>query len=153
MKQDNPQKIKKLKRKSNQRYYIKYKNALKDDARNYYKTHRKKCLKRVKKYTMKNHMPILEYVRKWRHKLKVEVFTHYSPKIKCVRCGYADLRALSIDHINNDGYKHRKTVAAPYLYAWLKRNNYPSGFQVLCMNCQWVKRLKIIKNNCHKRKR
>ena len=25
-------------------------------------------------------------------------------------------------------------------YLWLKRNNFPEGFQTLCMNCQWLKK-------------
>ena len=26
------------------------------------------------------------------------------------------------------------------LYNWLIKNNFPSGFQTLCMNCQFIKR-------------
>ena len=50
-----------------------------------------------------------------------------------------DIRALSIDHINSDGASHRKEVGNG-MYRWLLKNNFPEGFQVLCMNCQFIKR-------------
>ena len=53
---------------------------------------------------------------------------------KCVCCGETEPKFLSIDHINNDGAKHKKKTNSN-LYRWLKKNDYPSGFQVLCMNC------------------
>lgn len=79
-----------------------------------------------------------------RLELKTEVFKYYSPQLKCT-CGYDDIRALSIDHINNDGAKHRKELfktkrgGGTSFYRWLKNNHYPEGFQVLCMNCQFIK--------------
>lgn len=52
-----------------------------------------------------------------------------------------DIRALSLDHINAGGRQERLKFNNHYrLYAWLIKNNYPSGYQVLCMNCQWIKR-------------
>ena len=56
---------------------------------------------------------------------------------KCACCGEIEKSFLSLDHMNNDGYEHRKTVQAPGLTLWLRKNNYPIGFQVLCMNCQF----------------
>ena len=75
---------------------------------------------------------------------KKKVLTHYGNGIlACVRCGFSDIRALSIDHIEGDGTQHRKnrTQGGTNFYAWLVRNNYPSGFQTLCMNCNWIKRV------------
>jgi hypothetical protein len=83
--------------------------------------------------------------RKTKEKLKAEVFEHYCPDgIKCAKCPFTDLRALTIDHINGDGYKHtfpsgKRMTGAP-LYRWIKKHNYPKDLQVLCMNCQWIKR-------------
>ena len=56
----------------------------------------------------------------------------------CVRCGFDDIRALCIDHIENDGKEHRKWVGK-HIYKWLIDNNFPAGFQTLCMNCNWIK--------------
>jgi hypothetical protein len=87
--------------------------------------------------------------RKNKYTLKMEVLTHYSKtsdvlgvRPSCARCGFSDDRALSIDHINGGGLKHLREIHAigSGFYRWLKKNNFPEGFQVLCMNCQWIKR-------------
>jgi hypothetical protein len=56
---------------------------------------------------------------------------------RCVCCGETNVRFLTIDHINSDGAEHkRKTNGKSQKIArWLKANNYPDGFQVLCFNC------------------
>lgn len=62
---------------------------------------------------------------------------------KCVCCGETEKTFLSIDHINNDGAKHKREYrlrTSTEVYRWLVANKFPSGFQVLCMNCQWGKR-------------
>src|SRR5208283_3808686 len=42
---------------------------------------------------------------------KLEVLTHYSDGLPtCNKCGFIDIRALSIDHINSGGTKHRKEL-------------------------------------------
>jgi len=63
-------------------------------------------------------------------------------KLACVKCGYKDIRALTIDHINNDGAEHRKECTG-VIYRWLIKNNFPTGYQTLCMNCQWIKRAEL----------
>lgn len=59
----------------------------------------------------------------------------------CACCGETQQRFLTIDHVNNDGAAHRRSIGggSHKVWAWLKRNNYPSGFQVLCMNCNFGK--------------
>jgi hypothetical protein len=59
---------------------------------------------------------------------------------KCIRCGFADVRSLHIDHVNGGGHKHRKTTSTRMLLFWLKKNNYPKIFQILCANCNSIKR-------------
>lgn len=78
-------------------------------------------------------------------KLKIEALSHYSAALECAWCKIDDLTVLSIDHINNHGAEHRKEIlndahaGGVTFYRWLKKNNWPAGFQVLCMNCQWIK--------------
>jgi hypothetical protein len=77
------------------------------------------------------------------HVIKLEVFTHYSDgKPKCKRCGFDDIRALTLDHINGDGYIQRKELKrkGSSFYFWARENGYPHDLQVLCHNCQWIKR-------------
>lgn len=58
---------------------------------------------------------------------------------KCNCCGETEKSFLTIDHVNNDGAEHRRNEKTNYIYRWLINNNFPSGFQILCMNCQWGK--------------
>jgi hypothetical protein len=66
---------------------------------------------------------------------------------KCVRCGFIDTRALVFDHKNGDGYKDRGLNSHARLKKVLQ---YPELFQVLCANCNSIKR---IENNEHARRR
>ena len=56
---------------------------------------------------------------------------------KCVRCGFSDRRALQIDHINGTaGQKRLNPGAIPYaVLAGVE------GYQLLCANCNWIKRV------------
>ena len=75
-----------------------------------------------------------------RRSIKEDVIWHYSfGTMRCAACGFNDIRSLSIDHINGGGSKHLREIKGS-LYSWLKNNNYPLGFQVLCLNCQFIKR-------------
>lgn len=59
---------------------------------------------------------------------------------KCACCGETQKMFLALDHVNNDGANDRRNNGGSTgLYYWLKRNNYPPGFQVLCHNCNWGK--------------
>lgn len=89
-----------------------------------------------------NRLRLNEKSREYDKQIKIEVFMHYSNgTMKCACCGENYLEFLSIDHINNNGSKHRKELDGPgtKLHRWLKKNNYPEGFQVLCMNCNFAK--------------
>ena len=81
------------------------------------------------------------YHAKYVKKDKIKVFQAYSPDLTCQHCGFTDLRALSIDHIKGGGTQDRKIRSGYALYRWLIKNNFPEGFQVLCMNCQFIKRV------------
>jgi len=75
---------------------------------------------------------------------KLDVLQVYSNgTMKCKHCGFDDVASLSIDHINNNGGKHRKKINSGTTYDWLVRNNFPginTEYQVLCMNCQFIKK-------------
>ena len=78
-------------------------------------------------------------------KIKREVLAHYgNGALACVSCGFDDIRALSIDHINGGGTQHTEGLnrhGGAGFYRWLHKSGYPEGYQVLCMNCQFVKRV------------
>lgn len=77
-----------------------------------------------------------------REAVRADVYAAYGG-FRCACCGETEEAFLSIDHINNDGAEHRRNnrlQTGEQMHRWLKRNGYPEGFQVLCMNCQWGKR-------------
>jgi hypothetical protein len=85
--------------------------------------------------------------------LKLDVLSKYSHgnPPKCAICGIDDLDVLCLDHINGGGEAHRRTIpnggGGLHLYWWIKRENYPLGFQVLCLNCNWKKHLKVLRQD------
>lgn len=78
------------------------------------------------------------------YETKVETLTHYgNGKLACVRCGFSDIRALSLDHINGktpEEKRERKHKGGCPLYSYLRSLGYPTGYQTLCMNCQFIKK-------------
>lgn len=74
-------------------------------------------------------------------RIKEAVFQAYGGFI-CACCGETEKTFLSIDHIHNDGAEHRRQIGTGNVYRWLRDNGFPSGFQVLCMNCQWGRKLR-----------
>lgn len=76
----------------------------------------------------------------YRNKTKQKVFDAYGGA-KCACCGEDMLAFLTLDHINNDGNKHRKEINRTYIYNWVVKNNFPPLFQVLCYNCNQGKRM------------
>lgn len=78
------------------------------------------------------------YVKQWRYNIRQEVLKHYSgDKPRCACCGETYIEFLCIDHMNNDGYQQRKKLGggSSLIYEWLRKNKFPSGYRVLCHNC------------------
>jgi hypothetical protein len=67
-------------------------------------------------------------------KLRRDVIGGYGGRCPC---GEDRLDALTIDHVNHDGSKDRAEVGTVKIYRRLRRENFPSGYQVLCLNCNW----------------
>ncbi len=79
--------------------------------------------------------------------LRLGVLIHYcggSPHCQCPGCRTTYVGFLQMDHVNGDGAKHltpsgKQRLLGTALYKWLRKNNYPEGFQVLCANCNGAK--------------
>ena len=72
--------------------------------------------------------------RRYRQKLKREALEAYGNECEC--CGENNSVFLCIDHLNGNGNKHRREVGyGDTFFQWLRREKYPSGFRVLCWNC------------------
>lgn len=69
------------------------------------------------------------YYKRLNLKLRLKVLTHLGGK--CSECGFDDVRALQVDHVNGGGSKDRA------LFAGREGNE---KYQILCANCNWIKK-------------
>ena len=59
----------------------------------------------------------------------------------CRWCGFDDMRALQIDHVNGGGrIEKSKLTINYYKHVLAKLLAGDNGYQVLCANCNWIKR-------------
>jgi hypothetical protein len=70
---------------------------------------------------------------------------------KCAVCGFSDERALQVDHVNNDGFIHRRRLESggktnlqnvTYQYLKMALTQIVTGIktiQLLCANCNAIK--------------
>lgn len=80
----------------------------------------------------------LTRMQKALRKLKTAVINGYGGR--CVHCGESIIEFLEIDHVNGGGRQHLESLTRRF-YNVLKEQNYPSGYQVLCTDCNWRKYL------------
>ncbi len=79
---------------------------------------------------------------RWYKRLRYDVLSYYSNGIPmCACCSEETFCFLSLDHIHEDGATHRRNLKGKTckIYSWVRLNNYPPGFQVLCHNCNIAK--------------
>jgi hypothetical protein len=81
------------------------------------------------------------YARKWRAQLKLEMLEEFGWRCQC--CNEDNPHFLTLDHINNDGNKHRaevKSGSVEMIYSQAKKEGWPKDrYQLLCINCNWAK--------------
>lgn len=90
-------------------------------------------------YTPVRQRANLKYGKKSRTADRIAALRYYSGSEdpECACCGDTNLEFLSIDHIGGGGAQQRKELNNYHLPTWLKKNNYPAGYRVLCMNCNF----------------
>ena len=81
--------------------------------------------------------------KKSRRKVRLKILIQYGGNPpKCACCGEKEIKFLGVDHIKNDGAKHRKKIGggSTHLYFWLSTHKHmPNVFQILCYNCNLSK--------------
>jgi len=110
---------------------------------------RKKKAENMRKYRAENPEKYREQSRNAKKRLKDKVFEIYGHV--CCRCGFADKRALTLDHILNNGAEERKEFGERGVYKRAVDNYLPDEYQILCMNCQFIKRVEFGRQNQHVR--
>lgn len=58
---------------------------------------------------------------------------------ECRCCQENHFEFLSLDHVQEDGAAHRRSLGHVSVYTWAETHNFPPGLQVLCMNCNFAK--------------
>lgn len=139
--------MKKWRKDNPDKYYGKPYSERREYHREYFRRNKEKLSARKKKYYQDNKeyfkQKSLEHYEKNKEKkrikwqqLRKQVISHYGEICAC--CGESRIEFLAIDHINNNGADHRKSITTS-IYRWLEKNNYPDGFQILCHNCNLSK--------------
>lgn len=113
----------------NSLFYLQNKDRIKEKRKQYYQKNKNVIKQKTKKY-----------YESWKTYNKFITIFHYTEgRMMCQNCDEDIIELLTIDHIEGGGNKHRKETGKANLYVWLRKNNYPQGFQILCYNCNLVK--------------
>lgn len=134
----------KEKQKANRRaYYLAHQMELAVYRRAYYQAHKEKSYERGKIWRKTNKQYAQEkdhssyLVRK--RQVRNQTFEAYGGAF-CACCGEGHIEFLTLDHINGGGAAERRRIGkrAMYFYGWLRKQGYPPGYRVLCMNCNFA---------------
>jgi len=157
-----------IKNESQKKFYYKHRKKRIQESLEYYHNNKDNVLKRMKINRMKNKLENPEeFVKKQRESYRknyqrngesmressklaarkrreIVLFFYGGNPPKCACCGEMEIKFLTLDHINNDGAKHRRELwknnkKGGNLCQWLITNNFPKGFQILCYNCNCAK--------------
>ena len=123
-------------------YRRKHPEQVKAALRKYMEAHREERREDSRRWRKEHPAEVRANNAKYRREIKAAAFRAYGGAL-CVCCGETETAFLSIDHINGGGNKHRRAIMAGkagggQLYYWLKKNHYPLGFRVLCLNCNFA---------------
>lgn len=133
----NPEDLKKR----DKDYYIKHKEEIKARARKRYQDNSSVIKKRRMELSTPEKKAInASRERKRYHEYRKIVVDAYG--CECACCGEKESLFLELDHVNNDGWKHREEIgnSARTLVYWAIRNNFPDSIQILCSNCNQGKK-------------
>lgn len=140
----NPQKRKEYQRKYQEKWREENRDKVRKYQREYYWRNRDKIRKRKNKQNQNNEQSYFVRARRY-HRQRIEILKRYGGKHpKCNWCGEERYECLQIDHINDDGAQERKERdGGENFYYWLTKQPYqPDKYQVLCANCNHIKRIR-----------
>lgn len=122
------------------------------EHRDYYKAYREKN-KEKKSQQMRERWNKLKLDPEWiEHSKLINIKSRIKRKLtllalfgnKCAHCSCSDPRVLQVDHKRDNGREHRRIVTSNALHVRIvngKENK--DDYQLLCANCNWIKRLKM----------
>jgi len=122
-----------------------HKDKVQEKQRRYYQNNKEKHQAYSRNYYAQNGDTIranaVRTGKILRKKMRLAVLLYYSnDTMACVKCGFSDIRALCLDHINGGGSEHRRKFKnGGNVWCWLARHGFPPGYQILCANCNTIK--------------
>jgi hypothetical protein len=120
------------------KWYAEHAESCRMAARNWHRRHATEQNIASHQWRIENPERAKAYDVARRVERRAQVLAHYGARCAC--CGENTPEFLSIDHIAGNGAAHRKEIGeGSRLYAWLIKNNFPEGFQLLCYNCNHAK--------------
>ena len=125
---------------SKKEYQKKYRESHKESKKQldkaYYEKHKKTIIAQTVQRNRKNK----KHIHKTRRQVRLNLI--YLLGGICVQCGFADIRALQIDHIHGGGTKEIRKLGGEKMYRMYLNNPALANtqLQVLCANCNWIKR-------------
>ncbi len=122
-----------------------HKDKLREQSRTYHQVHQEESKQYAHSY-YREHMDRVKANARRSSAVKhreqrLAVLAYYSGNtMACIRCGFGDVRALCLDHINGGGTAHRRRLGnGKNVWLWLARHGFPDGYQILCANCNAIK--------------
>lgn len=143
----------------NKKYRVKNKLFLNQCHKEYYKDHSEELKLYWKNYCIINSEKVKECNNKYRanhleqRREKSRIYSLKNNKIirakrreqvyailgdKCVQCGFNDKRILHIDHINGGGTREAREIGHYNIIKKILKGE--QGYQILCPNCNFIKR-------------
>ena len=137
-----------------QEYYKKNKKKISARHKNYWakmtSEQKEKKYKSSSIWRKNNREKVNGYQKKKLAKIRQEVIIFLGGK--CVKCGFNDWRALQIDHKKGGGLQHRKNYKGQDLYYIFYKEvmkDKTGKYQLLCANCNWIKKYERNENSGH----
>lgn len=112
--------------------------------RKYYQGHietiRKQKAENMRRYRMEDPEKYREQTKEHKRKIRERLLDMYGRQ--CAICGFSDVRALTLDHVNQNGNEERKQYGERGVYRRALTEYRPDEYRTLCMNCQFIERSK-----------
>lgn len=141
---------------THQKYHQEHREQILQNSKKYFQEHREQRLATQRLYNTTHKEQQKRFNEKWRKEnqekikktnrerqkfFKLQVFNAYSSNdIKCKNCGISEIHFLTLDHIHGRKVMgHDRNYPSSKLYRTLIKEGFPSGYQVLCFNCNRIK--------------
>ena len=130
-------------------HYVVHREEILQKQRVFRAEHPKEYLESARQYRIEHHDKVREQTRKSVQKVRKAVLERITEAHAgfamplCAKCGFADTRALQIDHINGGGCKELRKMTNWTFYQHilhLPKEEIREKYQVLCANCNVIKK-------------